>query len=104
MVCRSCGSKCESPIEVCAGCGARLLEWEAADGQVQATPSGQALRGNRALFALIDGPDGAPLRVDHVYAGVGHLTVTVPGKGSFDVATWRFLLAAADGDEAVSVT
>ena len=104
MICRPCGSKSESPIEYCAGCGAKLLHWEAADGQVRATPSAHATQAVGALFALTEGVDGPQLRVDHLYAGTGQLTVAIVGRGSFDLPTWRFLLAAADGSEAVSVT
>ena len=47
--------------------------------------------------------DGLFIRALRRGIGTGQLTVAVLGKGSFDVPIWRFLLAAADGSEGVSV-
>lgn len=92
MKCRNCGTSATSLMRFCPGCGERLLEIEAVEGQVLARPTARATGEGERYLAVVRG--GEPCRVSSVIDEPRAVLVRVEG-GREAEASWATLVKAA---------
>lgn len=92
MKCRTCGTAATSLMRYCPGCGERLLDLEAIEGQLRARPTQRASDEGDRYLAVMKG--GEPRRVKEVVDEPRTLVVRLDDDREAD-APWASLVRAS---------